>query len=32
METALKEGGGASDIKLDEILNATATALYLHRF
>ena len=30
METALKEGGGASDIKLDEILNATATALYLH--
>ena len=24
METALKEGGGASDIKLDEILEATA--------
>ena len=31
METALKEGGGASDIKLDEILEANATPpLLLH--
>ena len=31
METALKEGGGASDIKLDEILEATtAPPLLLH--